>query len=355
MILGLSLFLFVAAGTSAYLFLLNRFLIQMRDARHKSMMIRAGGLLSVAVSGILGYFAAGSLWLIAPGLVLLLAASGEVRRWIIRRRCRGAAPVAQEGAGIRLARPRTTTDLALRHYTIAAPGWRGPTLRIAHVSDLHLNSHLPLTYYEAAMRHIADAQPDLLFFTGDFVTYAVYAEELPRVLSLAKGRLGTFGILGNHDYWADPTVVSKAVAASGVTLLTNGGTRVSIGDGSTVVIAGCELPWSQQPWQPPVIVDGELGLLLTHTPDNIYSLSRLGLTAIFAGHYHGGQICLPGLGSLVVPSRYGRRFDHGHFVMNGTHLFVTAGVGSAEPPMRIYCQPDVFIVDVGDKNACVEA
>jgi hypothetical protein len=86
--------------------------------------------------------------------------------------------------------------------------------------------------------------------------------------------------------------------------------------------------------------------MLTHTPDNLYALCDLGYAAIFAGHYHGGQIRLPGLGALVVPSRYGRRFDRGHFVMNGTHLFVTTGVGSAEPPVRLWCQPDVLIVDI---------
>ena len=59
----------------------------------------------------------------------------------------------------------------------------------------------------------------------------------------------------------------------------------------------------------------------------------------------------PGWGALVVPSKYGRRFDHGHFVINGTHLFVTAGVGSAEPPLRLWCQPDIFIVDVGGNMA----
>ena len=87
-------------------------------------------------------------------------------------------------------------------------------------------------------------------------------------------------------------------------------------------------------------------LVLTHTPDNIYELSGPGVTAVFAGHYHAGQIRIPLLGSLVVPSAYGRLFDHGHFVVNGTHLFVTAGVGAAVPPFRVYCQPDVFIVDI---------
>ena len=89
----------------------------------------------------------------------------------------------------------------------------------------------------------------------------------------------------------------------------------------------------------------ELQLVLTHTPDNIYALRDHGFDAVFAGHYHGGQIRAPGLGPFVVPSKYGRRYDRGHFVFGRTHLFVTAGVGSAEPPLRIWCPPDVLVVD----------
>ena len=190
------------------------------------------------------------------------------------------------------------------------------------------------------MRRVAEARPDLLFFTGDFVTDPQFVGLLPGVLSLARGRLGTFGILGNHDYWADPAAVTAAVTAAGVTLLGDAHVRVPAGNGHHVLVAGCEAPWSPGLWQPPAPAPGELALMLTHTPDNIYRLSRSGYAAVFAGHYHAGQIRLPLLGPLVVPSRYGRRFDHGHFVVNGTHLFVTAGVGSAEPPMRIYCQPE---------------
>jgi hypothetical protein len=351
----------------------------MRDARHKSVLIRAGGLLSVAVAGALGYLAAGTAWMIVPAAILTITALGEVRRLIVRRRCAGAPPVEVENGGVSWRKPTTTTDLALARYIVSVPNWRGQTLRIAHVSDLHLNSHLPLAYFEDAVRRVAAAEPDLIFYTGDFITHVAFVDLVPRVLALARGRLGTFGILGNHDYWAGAATVAEAVAAAGVTLLGDGSVRVRAGDGNSVLITGCEAPWSHRTGQGETLsaavhptaaevarsetghsklfsgqmampgsapAPGELALMLTHTPDNIYRLSRLGYAAIFAGHYHAGQIRLPRLGALVVPSRYGRRFDHGHFVVNGTHLFVTSGVGSAEPPMRIYCQPDVFIVDI---------
>ncbi len=89
-----------------------------------------------------------------------------------------------------------------------------------------------------------------------------------------------------------------------------------------------------------------LHIVLSHTPDNIYWLSKSYADFVFSGHYHAGQFRIPVLGPIVIPSIYGRRFDHGHFIVNGTHLFVTSGIGVAAPPLRIYCQPDIFIVDI---------
>ncbi len=342
----ISMLLTMAAAACAYLFVLNRRLIQMRDARYKSWLIRAGALASVGCAGVLGYFAAGTPWLLLPVTVLAAAALGEVRRLIIRRRCRGEPPVAAENAGVSWRTPITTMDLAIFRYEIRVPAWRGADLRIAHVSDFHVNSHLPLTYFADAMKRVAAAKPDLIFMTGDFVTHPECVDLLPGILSLARGRLGTFGILGNHDDWAGREVVAAAVRSAGVTLLGNDCERVDTGNGADLLVYGCEEPWTRSRWQAPTPAPGQLALMLTHTPDNVYRLSRQGFAAIFAGHYHGGQIRIPRLGALVVPSNYGRRFDHGHFVLHGTHLFVTAGVGSAEPPLRLWCQPDVFIVDI---------
>jgi predicted MPP superfamily phosphohydrolase len=340
----------LTAAACVYLFVLNRVLIQIRDNRHKSWLIRAGGLVSVALGGILGYFAAGTPWLLVPVIVLLIAALGEIRRLLIRWRCRGAPPIAVENGGVAWRQPNTTTDLAVFRYKIEVPAWRGTTLRIAHVSDFHVNSHLPLAYFSDAMLRVAAAQPDLVFMTGDFVTDPQYVNLLPDVLSLARGRLGTFGILGNHDDWAGRDAVAAAVRSAGVTLLGNEGVRVDTGNGAGLAVHGCEEPWTPSRWQAPAPEPGQLALVLTHTPDNVYRLSRHGFAAIFAGHFHGGQMRIPRLGALVVPSSYGRRFDHGHFVLHGTHLFVTAGVGSAEPPLRLWCQPDVFIVDIAGQH-----
>jgi predicted MPP superfamily phosphohydrolase len=355
-----SILLSLVAGACAYLFVLNRYLIEIKD-RGRKFPIVAGCLIATAMaSALFGYASAGTPWMAVPAAILAATLVGEMRRAVIRRRCRGDPPTALEHTDGLLARPVTTTDLAIARYEIACHGWDGPDLRIAHVSDFHANHHLPLAYYESAMRRVADARPDLVFLTGDFVSKREYAPMLPGFLSLARGRLGTLAVLGNHDYWVGGAEVADAVMSAGVTWLGSGCLHLVVespagtmentpadpaADGGGLVrICGYEEPWAGGQWDPPE--PGALTLVLTHTPDNIYKLSGPEVAVVFAGHYHAGQIRIPGLGALVVPSAYGRLFDHGHFVVNGTHLFVTAGVGAAVPPFRIYCQPDVFIVDI---------
>jgi predicted MPP superfamily phosphohydrolase len=80
-----------------------------------------------------------------------------------------------------------------------------------------------------------------------------------------------------------------------------------------------------------------------HEPDTFVDIDdRPSLT--LAGHTHGGQVRLPWLGRLVVPSSYGERFAAGHVVENGRHMFVTTGVGTSIFPVRFGVPPELVIL-----------
>ena len=64
-----------------------------------------------------------------------------------------------------------------------------------------------------------------------------------------------------------------------------------------------------------------------------------------SGHNHGGQIKLPLVGALKVPSRYGRRFLEG-WVDTPTLGFVSRGLGFSAIPVRIGSTSEVVIIDL---------
>jgi hypothetical protein len=68
-----------------------------------------------------------------------------------------------------------------------------------------------------------------------------------------------------------------------------------------------------------------------------------------AGHTHGGQIKLPGLGILRNASRAPLRWSHGLVVEGGRHMIVTAGLGSSGIPLRVGVPPEYVIIEVGGR------
>lgn len=347
----MTLFLFVLyllAGLCLFLFLLNRSLIWMPDGSNKLLTMAAAFAITMGGGALLGWALPREWRLAVPCGVLALFSLGEVRRWIIRHRHRGSAPVvAPNGSApyLSLSDPVTTTDLAYYHYEIALPGWTGPPLRIAQLSDFHVNGGLPHSFYRCAVMLAREANPDLLFVTGDFVTGLDDLYALSDLL-VELAAPNVYAVLGNHDYWADAERIGGMVREAGIRLLTDE-SIVLERSGALVRLTGYDSPWGECTFVPPATRPGELHLVLSHSPDNIYRLREMtGAHAVFSGHYHAGQFRLPWVGPVIVPSRYGRRFDHGHFLFGGTHLFVSGGVGSANPALRLYCQPDVFVVDI---------
>jgi predicted MPP superfamily phosphohydrolase len=88
-------------------------------------------------------------------------------------------------------------------------------------------------------------------------------------------------------------------------------------------------------------------VLLHHTPDLMPQAVSLGVDLYLAGHTHGGQWRLPGFGAILTSSRYGKRYEAGHYHEAGTHLYVSRGVGMegfGAPRARIFCPPEVVSI-----------
>lgn len=339
-----SALLYASAGFCAFLMLLNRVLILMPDSKAKAPVILAALAAFVGIGAILGFFLARPPWVYAPLALLTLIVVGEARRSFIRRSCAGSQPVGTIPHQFALTTPVTTTDLVVHRYRLPHPKWRGAPLRIVHLTDLHVRPSIPLEYYQGVLAVAEQSEPDIAVFTGDFIASL---DALPKLAEFLRpiATLETYAVLGNHDYWADADAVRKVVTASRLRLLSDETATLAAGE-NQIAISGYDYPWGMQEKSISPQRANMLYVVLSHTPDNIYRLSESSADIVFSGHYHAGQIRIPLVGPIVVPSVYGRRFDHGHFVVNDTHLFVASGIGSANPPVRIYCQPDIFVVDI---------
>jgi predicted MPP superfamily phosphohydrolase len=282
-------------------------------------------------------------WCWLPSGILLLALGHEASQQLKRHRYAASAPERSVGPEESFWRPITTTDLVTHFYELPASMLHVKRLRVAQISDLHISTQLPKAYFETGLDSVVATDPDLILLTGDYVSrlenLPLLAQLLPRHL---HARLGVFAVLGNHDWWTAPEAVRQALSSAGITLVSAGCVHLPIAVGR-VAVCGTEAPWG--PTLDTPLAPGDLSLVMSHTPDNIYDLVALGASVVFSGHTHGGQGRVPGLGPLIIPSRYGRLFDEGHFRVGKTDLFVSTGLGAETPPLRVYCSPDVIVVD----------
>lgn len=342
LILGLLLALIAGFGYS--ILVVNRLLSYLRDGWRKQLS------LILLFGGIIGGFLGIEFWLLTLGagvlilVPLMLLFVGEFYlRWSQKRYKAGVA-VKVDGNPVSLRNPVTTIDLQVYWYEIEDAKLPVDHLRVVHMSDFHVNQGIPIPYFHKVISRANDSEPDLIFLSGDFVTESRYIPWLQDILANLSSRLGAFAILGNHDYWTNPIRIADMLRGVGVTVLEDEPYFLRCNDHEGISIQGCERPWGRGSCGS-IKSSDTFSLALSHTGDYIYALSNAGINAVFSGHFHAGQFQIPGFGPVLLPSKYGRRFAHGHYLVKDTHLFVSAGVGAGGPPLRLYCPPDFFVVD----------
>jgi predicted MPP superfamily phosphohydrolase len=223
------------------------------------------------------------------------------------------------------------------HLPRLPAAWDG--LSILHLTDLHFFGSPDREFFQYVMEACRDWEPDLVALTGDYIDSDYYLRWVVPILGRLRWRVAAFAILGNHDSWLDHALIRRRLRRLGMHVVGNTWKQFEV-RGEPLVVVGHEGPWFQPAPDLTTCPPGVYRLCLSHTPDNIYWARRQGIDLMLSGHVHGGQIRLPLFGSVLVPSRYGRRFDCGVFEMPPTVLHVSRGLGG-EHPVRYGCPPEV--------------
>ncbi len=256
-------------------------------------------------------------------------------------------------------------QIKVRRYTVPIRGLPQAFdgLRVVQFSDSHLGPRIPESFIRHAVQQTADLRPDLLVLTGDYIhdggALIDQAAELCKPM-IDASRLGTLGVLGNHDWWGDGPRMSRALQAQGVRMIDND--RVWL-DPQTQQITDEPNPDSLA-----IIGLGDLDedttdikrafrdvhqgtprLLLAHQPDTaeLGSLKDIGAPRVdlmFSGHTHGGQVRIPLIGTPIVPSNYGSKYAGGLVQAPRFPVVVSRGIGMSLLPLRFGVPPEIVEV-----------
>jgi predicted MPP superfamily phosphohydrolase len=217
------------------------------------------------------------------------------------------------------------------------PAWDG--LTILHLSDIHLCGTPEREFYFHVMDVCRDWSPDLVAITGDIVDSAKHHRWILPVLGRLKWKIAAFAILGNHDLWFESAKTRRRLRRLGFHVLGNDWEKIEV-HGEPMLVIGNEEPWFRPAPNLSNCPPDVFRLCLSHTPDTIPWARRNGIDLMLAGHNHGGQIRLPLIGSILVPSRYSRRYDCGSFYERPTLLHVSRGL-AGQHPLRYNCRPEI--------------
>jgi predicted MPP superfamily phosphohydrolase len=229
--------------------------------------------------------------------------------------------------------------LTVTRHAAAIPRLAEP-VRLLHWSDLHGRDLSRMLWNGPA--------PDLIAFTGDLATAG---RDLPRTEgTLARmdevwpSTAARFAVLGNHDRRAGYAAVAARLQAHGYRVLRNDGTLWR-----GIWLAGTDDPHRGRPDLPAALAGAPPGaprILLTHSPELFPQAIAAGVDLALAGHTHGGQVRLPGIGAILTASRLGRRYSMGEYRAGRSLLFVSRGLGTVHLPVRLFCPPELALFDL---------
>ena len=66
----------------------------------------------------------------------------------------------------------------------------------------------------------------------------------------------------------------------------------------------------------------------------------------FAGHMHGGQVYIPGIGAIITPGDAPKNWANGWVDFKLGSLFVSKGIGTSIIPVRFNAPPEFVILSL---------
>jgi predicted MPP superfamily phosphohydrolase len=242
--------------------------------------------------------------------------------------------------------------LVVTEHTLEPPGWPQSLdgLRVGLLSDLHAGlGYTDAARITAAAELLNGQRPDVVCLLGDYLDSTLFGrgradpDEVAQALAILDAPLGRYAVLGNHDWRGAGPAMGAALRRAGLTVLENDARPTERGSLWMAGTADLRRRRPDVPHTLRAVPQGAPVILLTHDPDVFPGVpARVSLT--LAGHLHGGQVDVPFLRLLFIPSHHGTRYLGGHVVEDGRHLYVSTGVGTAGLPLRFRRPPEVVVL-----------
>jgi len=221
---------------------------------------------------------------------------------------------------------------------------------LMQISDLHVGNRFDWNFLIESFQKAQQFEPDFVVYTGDYVNHGTSEDHksLQKVMEKAVyGKLGTFGILGNHDYgknWKDlgsSETICEILENSGVSMLKN---QQEESHGLNII--GFDDLWSPNFDPMKIMKDydaSKANLILCHNPDVCDKDVWNGYQGwILSGHTHGGQCRIPGVITPILPVE-NKKYVSGEIdLQDGRMLYINRAIGHSFQ-IRFMVRPEITV------------
>src|SRR5215470_7988390 len=215
--------------------------------------------------------------------------------------------------------------------------WRGRTAVLA--SDLHLGHVHHRGFSARIVRKISALRPDVVFLAGDlFDGTHVNAPEVAAPFRFLRAPFGTFFATGNHELFRGESQYLDAIRKVGIRDLQN--EKVDLNGFQIVGVPYHHATHAEhfRSVLAKIAIDPtRASILLTHAPDRPAITAEAGIGLQLSGHTHLGQF----FPFTWITRRIYRKFTYGLGRLGDTQFYVSSGVGTWGPPLRIGSQSEI--------------
>jgi predicted MPP superfamily phosphohydrolase len=253
----------------------------------------------------------------------------------------------------------------VRRETVKVLPKNSPAIAVLHIGDIHL---APWQKRKAKFVHSLGAlKPDLVINTGDNLGHVA---AIGPVLTALAPVLQIPGVFVNGSKPSErsegpvldtPRLIAGFRSAGWLNLNNREG-QLSI-KGVKLGFIGVDDAHDEldnldsiKP-QANALANSDILIGVSHAPylRVLEAMGTAGASMIFAGHTHGGQVCLPVIGALTtncdLPNKYAKGISAWRFAGRDVLLNVVAGLGhSIFAPVRFFCRPEVRLLTLIAKD-----
>ena len=216
------------------------------------------------------------------------------------------------------------------------------SLTIVMMSDLHIGEAIGKKHVRRMVELCNAESPDLVVIAGDILDYELRWGEKAHIeedLQRLNAPLGVYIALGNHEYRANRFAKTRWIEKTGGVLLVD---SVAMPDAAFYLIGRDD------------VINGERAALETllqgvdrtkpvivveHQPVYVEDMMANQCDLGLYGHTHNGQYW-----PFSLLLKFAFKYPNGYYTKDGSHIYVSSGVGFAGPPFRIGTRSEIVVI-----------